>query len=76
MIRNKFGPEAETILVSETPMMNEPDAAPLVEPLLAKFVLAGKHYGEHLSLPKEMKEELETPMLPRDVYIKIVNSLR
>ncbi|MBQ7995680.1 MAG: flavodoxin family protein [Bacilli bacterium] len=75
MIENKFGPKAETIFVSETPMLNEKEAEPLTTPLLNKFVEAGKYYSLNLSLSEKIKKELETPMLPKETYIKIVNSL-
>lgn len=75
MIENKFGANAETIFVSEAPMLNEKEAEPLVKPLLAKFVSAGEYYSKNLSLSKEIKKDLETPMLPKETYIKIVNSL-
>lgn len=75
MIENKFGADAETIFVSEAPMLNEKEAEPLVKPLLAKFVSAGEYYSKNLSLSKEIKKDLETPMLPKETYIKIVNSL-
>lgn len=76
MIRNKFGKKAETIYVSECPMLNEKEAEPLTKPLLAKFEKAGEYYSKNLSISNEIKKELETPMLDKETYIKIVNSLR
>lgn len=76
MIKNKFGKKAETIYVSECPMLNEKEAKPLTEPLLKKFVNAGEYYSMNLSISEELKKELETPMLDKETYIKIVNSLR
>ena len=76
MIRNKFGNKAQTIYVSECPMLNEEEARPLTEPLLAKFVKAGEYYSKNLTITDEMKKELETPMLDMETYIKIANSLR
>ena len=75
MIENKFGANAETVFVCEAPMLNEKEAEPLVKPLLAKFVSAGEYYSKNLSLSKKIKKDLETPMLPKETYIKIVNSL-
>ena len=76
MIKNKFGKKAETIYVSECPMLNEEEARPLTEPLLKKFVNAGEYYSKNLCISEELKKELETPMLDKETYIKIVNSLR
>ncbi len=76
MIKNKFGKKAETIYVSECPMLNEEEARPLTEPLLKKFVNAGEYYSKNFSISEELKKELETPMLDKETYIKIVNSLR
>lgn len=76
MIKNKFGKKAMTIYVSECPMLNEEEARPLTEPLLKKFVLAGEYFAKNLSISDELKKELETPMLDKETYIKIANSLR
>ncbi len=70
--RNMFG-DIPFIAVPETPMMNEPSAAPLTAPLKAKFVEAGKEFGSTLTLSSETVKSLETPMLPNEVYIQIVN---
>lgn len=76
MLHNKFGSKIETIYVSECPMLNEEDAKLLTEPLIKKFVAAGEYYSENLSITEDMKKALETPMLDKQTYIKIVNSLR
>ena len=76
MIKNKFGRKSQTLYVSECPMLNEEEARPLTEPLLRKFEQAGEYYAEHLEITPEMKKELETPMLDKETYIKIANSLR
>ena len=55
-------------------MLNVSAAAPLVQPLLGKFKKAGEYYAENLSLPEDIVAALETPMLPNDIYIQIVNS--
>ena len=74
MIKNKFSSNHTQIYVSEAPMLNEEEARPLTEPLLAKFVKAGEYYAKNFAIPEEMKKELETPMLPKEVYIQIANS--
>lgn len=76
MIKNKFGSKAMTLYVSECPMLNEEEAKPLTEPLLKKFTAAGEYFAKNLIITKEMKQELETPMLDKNTYIKIVNSLK
>ena len=76
MVRNKFGPNAQMLCISETPMLNEKDARPLTEPLIIKFEQVGKKYNLECHLTEEDKEELEKPMLDKESYIKIVNSLR
>ena len=76
MLRSKFGKDITTLYVSECPMLNEPDARPFTAPLLEKFEKAGEEYAQNLAISAETKKELETPMLDRDTYLKIANSLR
>ena len=76
MIKNKFSKHQTSIYVSEAPMLNEEEAKPLTEPLLIKFTAAGRFYNEHLFISDEIKKGLETPMLAKEEYIKIVNSLK
>ena len=45
-----------------------------VHVILEKFEKAGAYYAENLSLSEDMVTALETPMLPNEVYIQIVNS--
>ena len=71
--RNMFGKDVAMVCVPETPMLNEPTAAPLTGPLLEKFAAAGAEYAEHLALSEETINSLEMPMLPNDIYIQIVN---
>ncbi len=73
--RNMFGNNLTMLCVPETPMLNEPTAEPLTKPLLEKFVNAGREYIEKLTLSKETVASLETPMLPNEVYIQIVNQI-
>ena len=71
---NMFRNHLTMVCVPETPMLNVPAAAPLTQPLLEKFKEAGAYYAENLSLTEDMVTVLETPMLPNEVYIQIVNS--
>ena len=76
MIRQKFGKEAITICVSEAPSLNQKEAEPVTKPLIEKFRKAGEHFSNTLEIPEETKKELEVPMIPNEMYIKIVNSQR
>ena len=71
--RNMFGQNLTMVCVPETPMLNQPTAAPLTKPLLEKFVCAGTEYAENLKLSDERIRSLEMPMLPNEIYIQIVN---
>ncbi len=71
--KNMFGEELTMICVPETPMLNEPSAMPLTQPLLQKFEAAGEEYAQAKMLSDETISALETPMLPNEVYIQIVN---
>ena len=72
--RNMFGGNLTVVCTPETPMLSEPTAEPLTTPLKEKFREAGKEYSERLSLSEETVKSLETPMLPNDIYIQIVNA--
>lgn len=72
--QNMFGENLTMVCVPETPMLNEPTAEPLTKPLLEKFSRAGEEYADTLSLSQDTVSALETPMLPNDIYISIVNS--
>ncbi len=61
------------VCVPEAPMFNVPAAAVVADPLLARFEKAGEEYGRSLTLSAETVAALETPMIPKEVYIRIVN---
>ena len=61
------------VCVPETPMLNIPEAAPVADPLLARFEKAGEEYGATMTLSAETVAALETPMIPKEVYIQMVN---
>ena len=61
------------VCVPETPMLNVPQAAPVADPLLDRFEAAGAEYAQNMSLSAETIAGLETPMIPKEVYISIVN---
>ena len=66
----------DMVCVPETPMLNVPEAAIVVDPLLARFEKAGEEYAETLSLSPETVAELEKPMIPGEDYIRMVNGER
>ena len=71
-----FNGNLTMVCVSETPLLNSPAAESLVQPLLEKFKEAGEYYAENLCLSEDIVTALETPMLPNEAYIKLVNSLQ
>ena len=64
---------SQIVCVPETPMLNVPQAAVVADPLLARFEKAGEEYAQNLFLSPETIESLETPMIPKEMYIRIVN---
>lgn len=71
--RNSFG-NLTAVFVPETPLFNIPMAQPVTGPLLARFREAGREYAGSLTLSSETIAALETPMLPKEVYLQGVNS--
>lgn len=61
------------VCVPETPMLNVPQAAVVADPLLSRFEQAGAEYAQSLTLSPETVAALETPMIPKEMYIRIVN---
>ena len=61
------------VCVPETPMLNVPQAAVVADPLLDRFEQAGAEYAQSLTLSPETVAALETPMIPKEMYIRIVN---
>lgn len=72
MCRNCF-PALTMVCVPEAPMLNVPEAAVVTEPLKAAFVQSGREYAATGSLSPETIACLETPMIPAEQYIAIVN---
>ena len=63
----------DMVCVPEAPMLNVPEAAIVADPLLEKFEKAGEEYAASLTLSAETIAALETPMIPREEYIRQVN---
>ena len=70
--RQCFG-NLDIVCVPETPMLNVPEAAVVADPLLACFEKAGEEYAREMKLFPETVTRLETPMIPKETYISIVN---
>ena len=71
--KNCFGSPI-MICVPETPLMNIPEASPVAELLLEKFRLAGAEFAASGCLAPETVQALETPMIPREEYIRRINT--
>jgi len=63
----------QIVCVPEAPMLNVPEAAVVADPLLDAFEAAGEEYARSLELSPETVARLETPMIPKETYIRIVN---
>ena len=63
----------DMVCVPETPMLNVPEAATVADPLLRRFEQAGEEYAARMRLSPETVAALETPMIPAETYIRIVN---
>ena len=63
----------DMVCVPETPLLNIPAAAPVADPLLGRFEAAGAEYAAALTLSAETVSALETPMIPKEEYIRQVN---
>ncbi len=64
----------DMVCVPETPLLNVPEAAVVADPLLQKFEAAGEEYAAALTLSPETVAALETPMIPKEEYIRQVNA--
>ncbi|MBO4326258.1 MAG: hypothetical protein J5950_03190 [Clostridia bacterium] len=69
---NCFG-DPEMVFVPEAPLLNVPQAAIVADPLLAKFEKAGEEYEQVMSLSRETASLMETPMIPKEEYLRNVN---
>lgn len=72
MCRVCFG-GPDMVCVPEAPLMNVPEAAIVADPLLKRFEMAGEEYAATLTLRAETIAELETPMIPKEEYLRQVN---
>lgn len=72
--RQMFPNNTTLICVPESPMFNAPEAAEVTVPRLALIRQAGKLYAESGSIDEQLHSEIQSPMIPDDVYAEIVNS--
>ena len=67
-------PNARTILtVPESPMFNAPEAAVVTAPRLELIRKAGRQYAESGGIDAALLAQIGSPMIPEEVYAKIVN---
>ncbi|MBP5757196.1 MAG: flavodoxin family protein [Spirochaetales bacterium] len=70
--RQCFG-NLQVVCVPEAPLLNVPQAEVVADPLLKRFEDAGEEYASGFVLKPETIADLESPMIPKEVYISIVN---
>lgn len=68
-----FRSNSTVITVPESPMFNAPEAESITEPFLELVRGAGREYGEKGEISAGTLEKLSAPMIPREIYAKIVN---
>lgn len=67
-------PDNHTILtIPESPMFNAPEAAVVTVPRLELVREAGRQYAQSGVIDAALLEQIGSPMIPEDVYAKIVN---
>ncbi len=67
-------PSSRTVItVPESPMFAAPEADAVTKPRLEKVREAGKQYAESGNISPELMEEITSPMIPEEVYARIVN---
>ncbi len=68
-----FPCEHTIITVPESPMFNAPQAEIVTKPRLELVKQAGKQYAETGSIDDKLLQEINSPMIPEEVYANIVN---
>ncbi|MBR6499380.1 MAG: hypothetical protein IKT23_06820, partial [Clostridia bacterium] len=61
------------ITVPESPMFAAPEANSVTLPRLEKVREAGRQYAETGSIDPYLLQEITSPMIPEEVYARIVN---
>ncbi len=67
-------PSGHTILtVPESPMFSAPEAAAVTVPRLERVREAGRQYAKNGAIDPALLAEIGSPMIPEEIYAKIVN---
>ena len=67
-------PREHTILtVPQSPMFNAPEAEAVTKPFLEVVRQAGREYAHSGAITPATMERLHTPMIPEEVYARIVS---
>ena len=67
-------PSGRTVItVPESPMFAAAEAESVTKPRLEKVREAGRQYAETGSISPELMDEIASPMIPEEVYARIVN---
>ena len=68
-------PEDNTIItIPESPMFNAPTAEVVTKPRLALIRQAGSQYAKEGGIDASLLAQIQAPMIPEEIYAKIVNS--
>lgn len=62
-----------TLTVPESPMFNVPEAASVTVPRLALLRQAGEQYARSGGIDPELLRQIQSPMIPEDLYARIAN---
>ena len=68
-----FPQDHTVITVPESPMFNAKEASEVTKPRLELVRKAGKQYVEKGTVDEELSKEIGSPMIPEEVYARIVN---
>lgn len=71
--RMMFRDDNTIITVPESPMFNAPEAALVAQPRLELIRRAGRQYAGGGAIDADLLAEITSPMIPEDVYARIVN---
>lgn len=76
-MKTAFG-QPTVVGVCETALLNvpAPELQPLKARLLGLFTEAGREYGQNGGLSAETVQALEAPMIPNEMYLGIINSMK
>lgn len=61
------------ITIPESPMFNAEEAKTVTVPRLQLVKEAGREYAKHGKISEKLLTEIQTPMIPHEIYAKIAN---